>query len=300
MKLNKTMKAIILAGGSGTRLSPLTKSISKQLLPVYDKPMIYYPLSNIINIGIKDIMIISTTEDIGKIESLLGDGSEIGISISYKIQPKPEGIAQAFILAEDFIGNDSVSLILGDNIFYGSEISGIKIDQKFEDAVNLKEGAYVIAYRVKDPHRYGVVELDENNIATNIIEKPKNPKSDFAVTGWYFYDNDVVKIAKNIKPSARGELEITDVNNEYLKRKKLNVIRMNRGFAWLDAGTHESLSGASQFIEVVENRQGIKIGCIEEVSYNKGNITKEQLEKLAENFKIGNSYGDYLRRVIKY
>ncbi|MDA9230964.1 glucose-1-phosphate thymidylyltransferase RfbA [Rickettsiales bacterium] len=294
------MKAIILAGGSGTRLSPLTKSISKQLLPVYDKPMIYYPLSNIINIGIKDIMIISTKEDIGKIESLLGDGSEIGISISYKIQPKPEGIAQAFILAEDFIGNDSVSLILGDNIFYGSEISGIKIDQKFEEAVNLKEGAYVIAYRVKDPHRYGVVELDKDNLATNIVEKPKDPKSDFAVTGWYFYDNDVVKIAKNIKPSARGELEITDVNNEYLKRKKLNVIRMNRGFAWLDAGTHESLNGASQFIEVVENRQGIKIGCIEEVSYNKGNITKEQLEKLAENFKIGNSYGDYLRRVLKY
>ena len=294
------MKAIILAGGSGTRLSPLTKSISKQLLPVYDKPMIYYPLSNIINIGIKDIMIISTKEDIGKIESLLGNGSEIGISISYKIQPKPEGIAQAFILAEDFIGDDSVSLILGDNIFYGSEISGIKIDQKFEEAVNLKEGAYVIAYRVKDPHRYGVVELDKDNLATNIVEKPKDPKSDFAVTGWYFYDNDVVKIAKNIKPSARGELEITDVNNEYLKRKKLNVIRMNRGFAWLDAGTHESLSGASQFIEVVENRQGIKIGCIEEVSYNNGNITKEQLEKLAENFKIGNSYGDYLRRVIKY
>ena len=294
------MKGIILAGGSGTRLAPITNSISKQLLPVYDKPMIYYPLSNLMNIGIKDIMIISTEEDMPRIENLLGDGKNLGINLSYKVQPSPDGIAQAFILAEEFIGNDSVSLILGDNIFYGSEISGVEVAQNFKEAVGLKDGAYVISYRVSDPERYGVVDLDKNEKAVSIEEKPKNPKSDFAVTGWYFYDNQVVDIAKNIKPSHRGELEITDVNNEYLKQKKLSVLRMNRGFAWLDAGTHDSLHKSAQFIEVVENRQAIKIGCIEEVAFNRGYISKDDLQKLANKFKIGNSYGDYLRKIIKY
>jgi glucose-1-phosphate thymidylyltransferase len=294
------MKAIILAGGSGTRLAPITNAVSKQLLPVYDKPMIYYPLSNLINIGIKEVMIISTQEDTPRIENLLGNGHNLGIDISYKIQPSPDGIAQAFILAQDFIKNDSVSLILGDNIFYGSEISGNQIDHKFQQAVNLKQGAAVIAYRVSDPKRYGVVELDSKDMAISIEEKPQNPKSNFAVTGWYFYDNNVVDIAKNIKPSARGELEITDVNNEYLKKKQLSVLKMNRGFAWLDAGTHDALHKASQFIEVVENRQAIKIGCIEETAFNRGYINKEQLQKLANNFKIGNSYGDYLRKITDY
>ncbi len=294
------MKGIILAGGSGTRLAPITNSISKQLLPVYDKPMIYYPLSNLMNIGIKDIMIISTSEDLPRIENLLGDGTNLGINLSYKIQPSPDGIAQAFILAEDFIGNDSVSLILGDNIFYGSEISGIEISDDFKNATKLTKGAYVIAYRVSDPERYGVVELDQNNKALAIEEKPKDPKSNFAVTGWYFYDNDVVQIAKNIKPSDRGELEITDVNNEYLKRKELSVLRMNRGFAWLDAGTHDSLHKSAQFIEVVENRQAIKIGRIEETAFNRNYISKDDLQKIANKFKIGNSYGDYLRKIIKF
>ena len=294
------MKAIILAGGSGTRLSPLTNAISKQLLPIYDKPMIYYPLSNIMNLGIREIMIISTTEDTPKIKKLLGNGNNIGINIEYKIQPSPDGIAQAFILAKDFIKNDSVCLILGDNIFYGSEISGKVIDDKFIKAVNVKDGAYIVAYKVSDPKRYGVVELDNNDKALSIEEKPQNPKSDFAVTGWYFYDNDVINIAQNIKPSSRGELEITDVNNEYLKRKKLTILRMNRGFAWLDAGTHDSLFKASQFIEVIENRQGIKIGCIEEIAFNKNYISKIDLQKLADKFKVGNNYGDYLRKLIKY
>ena len=294
------MKAIILAGGSGTRLSPLTNAISKQLLPIYDKPMIYYPLSNIMNLGIREIMIISTTEDTPKIKKLLGNGNNIGINIEYKIQPSPDGIAQAFILAKDFIKNDSVCLILGDNIFYGSEISGKVIDDKFIKAVNVKDGAYIVAYKVGDPKRYGVVELDNNDKALSSEEKPQNPKSDFAVTGWYFYDNDVINIAQNIKPSSRGELEITDVNNEYLKRKKLTILRMNRGFAWLDAGTHDSLFKASQFIEVIENRQGIKIGCIEEIAFNKKYISKIDLQKLADKFKVGNNYGDYLRKLIKY
>lgn len=294
------MKGIILAGGSGTRLAPITNSISKQLLPVYDKPMIYYPLSNLMNVGIKDIMIISTPEDLPRIKNLLGNGKDLGINLSYKIQPSPDGIAQSFILAEEFIGNDSVSLILGDNIFYGSEISGVEVADNFKNAQNLTDGAYVIAYRVSDPERYGVVELDQNEKAISIEEKPKNPKSDFAVTGWYFYDNQVVDIAKNIKPSHRGELEITDVNNIYLKQQKLSVLRMNRGFAWLDAGTHDSLHKSAQFIEVVENRQAIKIGCIEEIAFNRGYISKDDLQKLAEKFKIGNSYGDYLRKIIKY
>lgn len=293
------MKAIILAGGSGTRLAPVTNIVSKQLLPVYDKPMIYYPLSNIMNVGISEILIISTPEDTPKIRNLLGSGNELGINISYKVQPNPNGIAEAFILAEDFIKDDTVSLILGDNIFYGSEISGKEIDPKFQEAVNLKNGANVIAYQVNDPERFGVVELDQNNLAISIEEKPKEPKSNFALTGWYFYDNNVVKIAKDLKPSNRGELEITDVNNHYLNNKSLKVIKLNRGFAWLDAGTHASLHNASQFIQVVENRQGIKIGCIEETAFNKGFINSTQFANLAENFKIGNSYGDYLRKISK-
>lgn len=293
------MKAIILAGGSGTRLAPVTNIVSKQLLPVYDKPMIYYPLSNIMNVGISEILIISTPEDTPKIRNLLGSGNELGINISYKVQPNPNGIAEAFILAEDFIKDDTVSLILGDNIFYGSEISGKEIDPKFQEAVNLKNGANVIAYQVNDPERFGVVELDQNNLAISIEEKPKEPKSNFALTGWYFYDNNVVKIAKGLKPSNRGELEITDVNNHYLNNKSLKVIKLNRGFAWLDAGTHASLHNASQFIQVVENRQGIKIGCIEETAFNKGFINSTQFANLAENFKIGNSYGDYLRKISK-
>ena len=291
------MKAIILAGGSGTRLAPVTNTVSKQLLPVYDKPMIYYPLSNIMNVGISEILIISTPEDTPKIENLLGTGNELGINISYKVQPNPNGIAEAFILAEDFIKDETVSLILGDNIFYGSEISGKEIDPKFQEAVNLESGANVIAYHVNDPERFGVVELDQNNIAISIEEKPKQPKSNFALTGWYFYDNNVVKIAKNLKPSQRGELEITDVNNHYLNNKSLKVIKLNRGFAWLDAGTHTSLHNASQFIQVVENRQGIKIGCIEETAFNKGFINSKQFANLANNFKTGNSYGDYLKKI---
>ena len=294
------MKAIILAGGHGTRLAPVTDVMSKQLIPVYNKPMIYYPLSNIMNIGIKDIMIISTYRDIPIIKSLLGDGKKLGINISYKEQLSPDGIAQALILAQDFIGDDSVSLILGDNIFYGSEISGINIDNKFKEIVNLKQGAYIMAYRVNSPSRFGVVELDSNDKAVSIEEKPKKPKSDFVVTGWYFYDKDSVNIAKNIKPSARGELEITDVNNEYLRRKQLSVVRMNRGFAWLDAGTHDALFKASQFIEVVENRQAIKIGCIEEVAFNRGYIDKRQLQNLAQKFKQGSEYGEYLKKIINY
>lgn len=292
------MKAIILAGGSGTRLAPLTNITSKQVLPVYDKPMIYYPLSNIINIGIRDILIISTPEDTPRIAQLLGDGSEIGVNINYKIQLEPKGIAEALLIGKEFIANDAVSLILGDNIFYGSEISGKEIDPKFKLASQNKDGAYVIAYQVADPERYGVVELNKDNLALSIEEKPSKPKSNFAVTGWYFYDNKAVDIAQNIKPSLRGELEITDVNNYYLQAGKLKVITLNRGFAWLDAGTHKSLYQASQFIEVVETRQAIKIGCIEEVAFDRGFINLEQLEKLAHRFKIGNSYGDYLRKVI--
>jgi len=293
------MKAIILAGGNGTRLAPVTNTVSKQLLPVYDKPMIYYPLSNIMNVGISEILIISTPEDTPRIKDLLGSGNELGINISYKVQPNPNGIAEAFILAEDFIKDDTVSLILGDNLFYGSEISGKEIDPKFQEAVNLKNGANVIAYQVNDPERFGVVELDQNNIAISIEEKPKKPKSNFALTGWYFYDNNVVEIAKKLRPSNRGELEITDVNNHYLKNKSLKVIKLNRGFAWLDAGTHASFHNASQFIQVVENRQGIKIGCIEETAFNKGFINLKQFANLANNFKTGNSYGDYLKKMSK-
>ena len=291
------MKAIILAGGSGTRLAPLTNVISKQLLPVYDKPMIFYPLSNIMNLGIKDILIISTPQDTPNIQKLLGNGSHLGIKLSYKIQENPKGIAEAFIIGEEFIGNDSVTLILGDNIFYGSEISGREADEKFLNATKLKDGACVLAYRSSNPERYGVAEMDENDNVISIEEKPEKPKSNFVLTGWYFYDNDVIEIAKNLKPSARGELEITDVNNEYLRRKKISTIRMNRGFAWLDAGTHDSLYHSSQFIEVVENRQGIKIGCIEETAYLRGFISKEELKNLSMKYKKGNNYGDYLKSI---
>ncbi|EDO1029052.1 glucose-1-phosphate thymidylyltransferase RfbA [Listeria monocytogenes] len=286
------MKGIILAGGSGTRLYPLTKAIPKQMLPIYDKPMIYYPLSILMLAGIKDILIISTPEDTPRFEQLLADSDQLGINISYAVQEKPEGLAQAFIIAEDFIGDDSVSLILGDNIYYGQGLS-----KMLQRASAKKAGATVFGYHVNDPERFGVVEFDESMKAISIEEKPTEPKSNYAVTGLYFYDNRVVEIAKSIKPSERGELEITDVNKRYLELGELDVELMGRGFAWLDTGTHESLLEASTFIETIERRQNLKIACLEEIAYRMGYIDEAAVEKLAEPLKK-NAYGQYLMKLI--
>lgn len=287
------MKGIILAGGAGTRLYPSTLATSKQLLPVYDKPMIYYPLSSLMLAGIQEVLIISTPEDTPRFEAILGDGSKLGMNFSYKIQEKPEGIAQAFILGEDFIDQDSVCLILGDNIFYGHGLSEL-----LRKAGNLDKGALVFGYWVKDPERYGVISFDENGKALTIEEKPKQPKSNYAVPGLYFYDNQVIKIAKELKPSARGELEITDVNMEYLNQGELRVEIIGRGTAWLDTGTPESLLDAANFIATIEKRQGLKIACIEEVAYRMGNIDKDQLELLTFGFPRS-FYRDYLEALLK-
>ncbi len=292
------MKGIILAGGSGTRLAPLTNVMSKQLLPVYDKPMICYPLATLMAIGIRQILIISTPEDTKNIEKFLGDGADFGIEISYAVQDKPRGIADAFLVGEKFIGKDSVSLILGDNIFYGSEISSENLQDNFDKIESGKIGGYVFAYHVSDPERYGVVEFDESgDLAINIEEKPIKPKSNWAATGFYIYNNEVINIAKNLKPSARGEIEITDINKAYLAQKKLGVIKLKRGFAWLDAGTPDSLLDAAKFIQTIEKRQGLKIACLEELAYNKGFIDKAKLEKLAERYKQSSDYRKYLDNI---
>jgi glucose-1-phosphate thymidylyltransferase len=286
------MKGIILAGGSGSRLNPLTKAISKQLIPVYDKPMIYYPLSTLMLAGIKDILIISTPQDLPKFMELFGDGGKIGLNIFYQEQPKPEGIAQAFIIGEDFIGKDSVCLILGDNIFYGHSMS-----ITLQRMANLKSGAYIFGYWVSDPQRYGIIEFNQKNEVISIEEKPKHPKSNYAIPGLYFYDNEVINIAKNLKPSARGELEITDVNLEYLKQGDLKVELLGRGYAWLDTGTPDSLMDASNYIATIERRQGLKIGCIEEVAYRMGYIEQDQLKKII-NQSPENDYKKYLKVIL--
>lgn len=281
------MKGIILAGGSGTRLHPMTCAVSKQLLPVYNKPMVYYPLSVLMLAGIRDILIISTPHDLPMFKRLFGTGEQLGCNFSYEIQEEPNGLAQAFIIGEEFIGDDSVALVLGDNIFYGTGLD------KLVESCNDPEGGYIFAYRVSDPERYGVVEFDQDNVAISLEEKPENPKSNYAVPGLYFYDNDVVEIAKNIKPSARGEYEITDVNKEYLNRGKLKVATLTRGTAWLDTGTVSSLMQASQFVQAIEERQGFKIGCIEEIAYRKGFIDGDKLKEIAEPLKKS-GYGQYL------
>ena len=289
----KTTKGIILAGGSGTRLYPITKGVSKQLLPIYDKPMIYYPLSALMLAGIQDVLIISTPDDIEGFKRLLGDGSEFGIRLSYAEQPSPDGLAQAFIIGESFIGDSNVCLVLGDNIFYGQGFTPL-----LRQAVSRQKGATVFGYQVKDPERFGVVEFDEHKRAISLEEKPKNPKSHFAVTGLYFYDNDVIQIAKEVKPSERGELEITTVNQKYLERGDLNVELLGRGFAWLDTGTHESLLEAAQFVETLEKRQGYKVACLEEIALNNGWLSSEEILRIGQSMSK-NSYGQYLISLVE-